>query len=34
VEVVAGAGHLLEWDEPDGVGGRLVGFLADSRGGG
>jgi pimeloyl-ACP methyl ester carboxylesterase len=33
VEVVAGAGHLLEWDEPDGVGGRLVEFLADVRGG-
>jgi pimeloyl-ACP methyl ester carboxylesterase len=28
VEVVAGAGHLLEWDEPDGVAGRLVEFLA------
>jgi pimeloyl-ACP methyl ester carboxylesterase len=34
VEVVAGGGHLLEWDEPGGVGGRLVEFLADSRGGG
>jgi pimeloyl-ACP methyl ester carboxylesterase len=32
VEVVAGAGHLLEWDEPDGVAGRVVGFLADFRG--
>jgi pimeloyl-ACP methyl ester carboxylesterase len=28
VEVVPGAGHLLEWDEPDGVGARLVEFLA------
>jgi len=33
VEVVAGAGHLLEWDEPDGVAGRLVEFLADFHGG-
>jgi len=32
VEVVAGAGHLLEWDEPDGVADRLVEFLADFRG--
>jgi len=30
VEVVAGAGHLLEWDEPDGVAGRLVEFLASA----
>jgi pimeloyl-ACP methyl ester carboxylesterase len=29
VEVVAGAGHLLEWDEPEGVAARLIGFLAD-----
>ena len=28
VEVVAGAGHLLEWDAPDEVGARLVQFLA------
>jgi len=28
VEVVAGAGHLLEWDEPDGVAGRVGEFLA------
>ena len=27
VEVIAGAGHLLEWDAPDEVGSRLVGFL-------
>ena len=27
VEVVLGAGHLLEWDEPDGVASRLVEFL-------
>jgi pimeloyl-ACP methyl ester carboxylesterase len=27
VEVVAGAGHLLEWDEPDGVASRLAAFL-------
>jgi pimeloyl-ACP methyl ester carboxylesterase len=27
VEVVAGAGHLLEWDAPEGVGRRLVEFL-------
>jgi len=27
VEVVAGAGHLLEWDAPGEVGGRLVEFL-------
>jgi pimeloyl-ACP methyl ester carboxylesterase len=27
VEVIAGAGHLLEWDAPDEVGARLVGFL-------
>jgi pimeloyl-ACP methyl ester carboxylesterase len=33
VEVVAGAGHLLEWDEPDGVATRLVEFLDDFRGG-
>jgi hypothetical protein len=32
VEVVAGAGHLLEWDEPDGVAGRLGEFLADFHG--
>jgi abhydrolase domain-containing protein 6 len=25
--VIAGAGHLLEWDTPDEVGGRLVAFL-------
>jgi pimeloyl-ACP methyl ester carboxylesterase len=31
VEVVTGAGHLLEWDEPDGVAGRLVEFLASVR---
>lgn len=29
VEVVSGAGHLLEWDEPDGVAARLVEFLAE-----
>jgi pimeloyl-ACP methyl ester carboxylesterase len=29
-EVVPGAGHLLEWDEPDGVGTRLVEFLAQN----
>lgn len=28
VEVVPGAGHLLEWDEPDGVAARIAGFLA------
>jgi pimeloyl-ACP methyl ester carboxylesterase len=33
VEVVAGAGHLLEWDAPEAVGSRLVGFLDDSQGG-
>lgn len=33
VEVVPGAGHLLEWDEPDGVGGRLVEFLGRFQGG-
>jgi pimeloyl-ACP methyl ester carboxylesterase len=33
VEVVAGAGHLLEWDEPDGVATRLVEFLDDFGGG-
>ncbi len=27
VEMVAGAGHLLEWDAPDAVGARLVEFL-------
>jgi pimeloyl-ACP methyl ester carboxylesterase len=27
VEIVPGAGHLLEWDEPDGVASRLVEFL-------
>jgi len=27
VEVVAGAGHLLEWDAPEEVGRRLVSFL-------
>lgn len=32
VETVPGAGHLLEWDEPDGVAGRLVEFLADFSG--
>jgi pimeloyl-ACP methyl ester carboxylesterase len=32
VEVVAGAGHLLEWDEPGGVAGHLVQFLADLGG--
>jgi pimeloyl-ACP methyl ester carboxylesterase len=30
VEVVPGAGHLLEWDEPDGVGARLVEFLGEN----
>ena len=30
VEVVAGAGHLLEWDAPDEVGARLVQHLATS----
>ena len=30
VEIVAGAGHLLEWDAPDEVGARLVEFLRDS----
>jgi pimeloyl-ACP methyl ester carboxylesterase len=29
VDVVAGAGHLLEWDAPDEVGARLVQFLSD-----
>jgi pimeloyl-ACP methyl ester carboxylesterase len=29
VEVVPGAGHLMEWDEPDGVAGILAGFLAE-----
>lgn len=32
VEVVAGAGHLLEWDAPEEVGARLVTFLAASEG--
>ena len=27
VEVVPGAGHLLEWDEPDGVASRVLEFL-------
>jgi pimeloyl-ACP methyl ester carboxylesterase len=27
VEVVAGAGHLLEWDEPDGVAARILDHL-------
>jgi abhydrolase domain-containing protein 6 len=27
IEVVAGAGHLLEWDAPEEVGRRLAGFL-------
>lgn len=27
VDIVAGAGHLLEWDAPDDVGRRLAGFL-------
>ena len=27
VEVVAGAGHLLEWDAPDDVGRRIAAFL-------
>jgi pimeloyl-ACP methyl ester carboxylesterase len=27
IEVVAGAGHLLEWDAPEEVGHRLAGFL-------
>ncbi len=27
VEVIAGAGHLVEWDEPDGVASRVLGFL-------
>jgi pimeloyl-ACP methyl ester carboxylesterase len=31
--VVPGAGHLLEWDEPDGVAGRVAEFLAERRGG-
>lgn len=30
VEVVPGAGHLLEWDEPGAVGARLVEFLGAS----
>jgi pimeloyl-ACP methyl ester carboxylesterase len=30
VEVVAGAGHLLEWDAPDEVGTRLVELLAST----
>jgi pimeloyl-ACP methyl ester carboxylesterase len=30
IEVVAGAGHLLEWDAPDEVGARLVGFLGSA----
>jgi pimeloyl-ACP methyl ester carboxylesterase len=33
VEVVAGAGHLLEWDQPDEVAARLVEFLAGFRDG-
>jgi pimeloyl-ACP methyl ester carboxylesterase len=28
VETIPGAGHLLEWDEPDGVARRIVDFLA------
>jgi pimeloyl-ACP methyl ester carboxylesterase len=31
VEIVAGAGHLLEWDEPDGVARSVVEFLVDFR---
>jgi pimeloyl-ACP methyl ester carboxylesterase len=31
VEVVAGAGHLLEWDAPEQVGARLVAFLTEAR---
>ncbi len=27
VEIIEGAGHLLEWDAPDQVGARLVDFL-------
>jgi pimeloyl-ACP methyl ester carboxylesterase len=27
VEMIDGAGHLLEWDAPDAVGARLVEFL-------
>ena len=30
VEVVAGAGHLLEWDAPGEVGARLVAFLSEA----
>jgi len=30
VEVVAGAGHLLEWDAPDEVGARLVELLGSA----
>jgi pimeloyl-ACP methyl ester carboxylesterase len=32
VDVVAGAGHLLEWDAPAEVGDRLVAFLQSTRG--
>jgi pimeloyl-ACP methyl ester carboxylesterase len=32
VEIVPGAGHLLEWDEPDGVAGRMVQFLTEHQG--
>ena len=27
-EVIAGAGHLMEWDAPEEVGGKLIEFLA------
>ena len=32
VDVVPGAGHLLEWDAPGEVGSRLVAFLLSTRG--
>lgn len=32
VEVVPGAGHLMEWDEPDGVAQLLQGFLTEHAG--
>jgi pimeloyl-ACP methyl ester carboxylesterase len=32
VEVIPGAGHLLEWDAPDEVGSRLVEFLSTAAG--
>ncbi len=34
VEVVPGAGHLLEWDEPEGVAAHLRELLAGLPGGG